>query len=191
MKKILIIIVCLLVVLTACSNQESKNNKDKIIIYGDFKCPYCKQLEEEIVPKLKKEYIDKDKVKYKFVNMAFLGEDSIKGSRAGHAVENIAPKQYFKFQKLMFSKQPNNEKEWITEKLIDQQIDKLNISHRKAEKIKTDYKKKNSQSWKDAKKDQKTCKKKNIQEAPTVFINGKEVQNVYDYQEYKKYLKNE
>ncbi len=42
--------------------------------------------------------------------MAFLGEDSIKGSRAGHAVENIAPKQYFKFQKLMFSKQPNNEK---------------------------------------------------------------------------------
>ena len=191
MKKILIIIVCLLVVLTACSNQESKKNKDKIIIYGDVKCPYCKQLEEEIVPKLKKEYIDKDKVKYKFVNMAFLGEDSIKGSRAGHAVENIAPKQYFKFQKLMFFKQPNNEKEWITEKLIDQQIDKLNISHRKAEKIKTDYKKKNSQSWKDAKKDQKTCEKKNIQEAPTVFINGKEVQNVYDYQEYKKYLKNE
>ncbi len=46
----------LLVVLTACNNQESKNNKDKIIIYGDFKCPYCKQLEEEIVPKLKRIY---------------------------------------------------------------------------------------------------------------------------------------
>ncbi|MHA2915610.1 thioredoxin domain-containing protein, partial [Staphylococcus epidermidis] len=59
----------------------------------------------------------------------------------------------------------------------------------KAKKIKIDYKKKNSQSWRDAKKDQKIYKKNNIQEAPTVVINGKEIQDVYDYKEYKKYLK--
>lgn len=39
------------------------------------------------------------------------------------------------------------------------------------------------------KKDQKIYKKNNIQEAPTVVINGKEIQDVYDYKEYKKYLK--
>ena len=42
--------------------------------------------------------------------MAFLGKDSIIGSRAGHAVRQFAPKQYLKFQKLMFKQQPNSEK---------------------------------------------------------------------------------
>ncbi|MCG1528640.1 DsbA family protein [Staphylococcus epidermidis] len=197
MKKSLIVLISVLFifmlsVLTACSNQESKEsktNKDKIIVYGDFKCPYCKQLEEEIIPKLKKDYIEQGKVEYQFVNMAFLGDDSIIGSRAGHAVENIDPNEYLRFQELMFSHQPDNEKKWITEKLVDKQIDKLNISNNKAKKIKIDYKKKNSQSWRDAKKDQKIYKKNNIQEAPTVVINGKEIQDVYDYKEYKKYLK--
>lgn len=197
MKKSLIVLISILFifmlsVLTACSNQESKESKtskDKIIVYGDFKCPYCKQLEEEIIPKLKKDYIEQGKVEYQFVNMAFLGDDSIIGSRAGHAVENIDPNEYLRFQELMFSQQPDNEKKWITEKLVDKQIDKLNISNRKAKKIKIDYKKKNSQSWRDAKKDQKIYKKNNIQEAPTVVINGKEIQDVYDYKEYKKYLK--
>ena len=197
MKKSLIVLISVLFifmlsVLTACSNQESKESKtskDKIIVYGDFKCPYCKQLEEEIIPKLKKDYIGQGKVEYQFVNMAFLGDDSIIGSRAGHAVENIDPNEYLRFQELMFSHQPDNEKKWITEKLVDKQIDKLNISNNKAKKIKIDYKKKNSQSWRDAKKDQKIYKKNNIQEAPTVVINGKEIQDVYDYKEYKKYLK--
>ncbi len=196
-KKSLIVLISVLFifmlsVLTACSNQESKESKtskDKIIVYGDFKCPYCKQLEEEIIPKLKKDYIEQGKVEYQFVNMAFLGDDSIIGSRAGHAVENIDPNEYLRFQELMFSHQPDNEKKWITEKLVDKQIDKLNISNNKAKKIKIDYKKKNSQSWRDAKKDQKIYKKNNIQEAPTVVINGKEIQDVYDYKEYKKYLK--
>ena len=197
MKKSLIVLISVLFifmlsVLTACSNQESKESKtskDKIIVYGDFKCPYCKQLEEEIIPKLKKDYIEQGKVEYQFVNMAFLGDDSIIGSRAGHAVENIDPNEYLRFQELMFSHQPDNEKKWITEKLVDKQIDKLNISNNKAKKIKIDYKKKNSQSWRDAKKDQKIYKKNNIQEAPTVVINGKEIQDVYDYKEYNKYLK--
>lgn len=197
MKKSLIVLISVLFifmlsVLTACSNQESKESKtskDKIIVYGDFKCPYCKQLEEEIIPKLKKDYIEQGKVEYQFVNMAFLGDDSIIGSRAGHAVENIDPNEYLRFQELMFSHQPDNEKKWITEKLVDKQIDKLNISNNKAKKIKIDYKKKNSQSWRDAKKDQKIYKKNNIQEAPTVVINGKEIQDVFDYKEYKKYLK--
>ena len=197
MKKSLIVLISILFifmlsVLTACSNQESKESKtskDKIIVYGDFKCPYCKQLEEEIIPKLKEDYIEQGKVEYQFVNMAFLGDDSIIGSRAGHAVENIDPNEYLRFQELMFSHQPDNEKKWITEKLVDKQIDKLNISNNKAKKIKIDYKKKNSQSWRDAKKDQKIYKKNNIQEAPTVVINGKEIQDVYDYKEYKKYLK--
>lgn len=185
-KYIFLLIILVILVATACSN---KNHQNKVVEYGDYKCPYCKQVEDKIMPKLKKDYIDKNNVDYRFVNMAFLGKDTIKGSRAGHAVQNIAPNHYLEFQKLIFSKQPNHEKEWLTEQLIDQQIDKLNISNKKAKKIKKDYKAKNSQSWKDAQKDIKLYKDKKINEAPTVYVNGKKLKDPYSYTEYKKYLK--
>ncbi|HCX9014051.1 MULTISPECIES: DsbA family protein [Staphylococcus] len=184
MRLFLSLLLILIFLISGCSNE-----KNKIVEYGDFKCPYCKQVEDKIMPKLKKDYIDKNNVNYQFVNMAFLGKDTIKGSRAGHAVQNIAPNHYLEFQKLIFSKQPNHENEWLTEQLIDRQIDKLDISDKKAKKIKKDYKTKNSQSWKDAQKDIKLYKDKKVKEAPTVYVNGKKLKDPYNYAEYKKYLK--
>lgn len=191
MKKNMALIVLLFscfAILTAFS-YENKEEKNNIVVYGDYKCPYCKELEKDIISQLEKDYINTGKADFQFVNMAFLGTDSIKGSRAGHAVKNIAPKEYLNFQRLMFSKQPDNEKEWITYQLIDSQIDKLNLSNNQKSEIKSDYKTINSQSWKDAQKDQETFRDNGIQEAPTVFVNGKRINDVYNYQEYLKYLK--
>ncbi|MGW7948358.1 DsbA family protein [Staphylococcus xylosus] len=194
MKKIKIIVFILgvMLIISACSTKKEseKNTENEIIVFGDYKCPYCKQMEEKIMPKLTNEYIKKDNTKFRFVNMAFLGKDSIKGSRAGHAVENISPNEYLKFQKNLYNKQPNSEKNWITNQLLDKEIKKLNISDGKKKKIIENYKSKDSQSWKDAKKDQELAEKKGVEEAPTVFINGKKVKNMYDFDEYKKNLEN-
>ncbi|MCG3400708.1 DsbA family protein [Staphylococcus massiliensis] len=184
MRIFLSLLLILIFLISGCSNE-----KNKIVEYGDYKCPYCKKVETDIMPKLQKDYIDKGKADYQFVNMAFLGEDSVIGSRAGHAVKNIAPNKYLKFQKLMFLKQPNHENKWITQKLVDKQIDKLNLSKRKTNKIKKDYRTKNSESWKDAQKDIKRYKDKDVKEAPTVYVNGKKLKDPYSYKEYKKYLK--
>ncbi|ANK39127.1 DsbA family protein [Staphylococcus equorum] len=193
-------LIATMLLITACSSDEdahkddkqNANGKIKIIEYGDFKCSYCKKVESNIMPKLKKDYIDKDKVDYEFVNMAFLGDDSIIGSRAGHAVQQIAPKQYLDFQKLMFEQQGDAEKEWITESLVDKQIDKLSIDNKQKEKIKKDYKTEDSKSWKAAQKDKKQAEDKNIDTAPTVYIGGEKVEDPYDYDNYKKLIeKNE
>ncbi|WP_409323908.1 DsbA family protein [Staphylococcus caprae] len=184
MRLFLSLLLILIFLISGCSNE-----KNKIVEYGDYKCPYCKKVETNIMPKLQKDYIDKGKTDYQFVNMAFLGEDSIIGSRAGHAVQNIAPSKYLKFQKLMFSKQPNHENKWITNKLVDEQIDKLNLSKSKTKKIKKDYKTKHSQSWKDAQKDVEHYKDKDVKEAPTVYVNDKKLKDPYNYKEYKKHLK--
>lgn len=193
-------LIATMLLITACSSDEdahkddkqNANGKIKIIEYGDFKCSYCKKVESNIMPKLKKDYIDKDKVDYEFVNMAFLGNDSIIGSRAGHAVQQIAPKQYLDFQKLMFEQQGDAEKEWITESLVDKQIDKLSIDNKQKEKIKKDYKTEDSKSWKAAQKDKKQAEDKNIDTAPTVYIGGEKVEDPYDYDNYKKLIeKNE
>ena len=90
--------------------------------------------EDRVMPKLKKKYIDTNKIKYQYVNLAFLGKDSIVGSRAQHAVNHYAPKKSLEFQKLMFNQQKDEHKQWITTRLVDKQIDKLSISDDKKKK---------------------------------------------------------
>ncbi|MGW7927284.1 DsbA family protein [Staphylococcus xylosus] len=190
MKKIIILVLVGSVILFSC-NKINEQPKNEIVMYGDYKCPYCQEVEKKVMPKLKEEYIDTGKVKFTFINMAFLGEDSIKGSRAGHAVKNIAPDSYLDFQKSIYDKQPKDEGNWITITLLDSIIDNLNISEDKKSEIKKDYKTPNSKSWEDAKKDLKLYKKNKVTEAPTVKINGKEIEDPYNFAKYKKELNNE
>ncbi|ARB77033.1 MULTISPECIES: thioredoxin domain-containing protein [Staphylococcus] len=200
MKKRLSIILLLtfLVILSACAQQKkdapsapqaTKHNKPLIVEYGDYKCPYCKKVETQVMPTIKKKYIDTGKADYQFINMAFLGKDSIIGARAGHAVNAIAPQAYLDFQQKIYAAQEkNDDKEWITPKLIDKQIDQLNISQQQKHKIKADYKQENSQSWKAADKDKQLYKKHHISKAPTVFINGKKVKDPYDIKSWEQQL---
>lgn len=198
MKKLWLCIglVAIMILVTACSSDQhvhkddkiDENGKIKIIEYGDFKCPYCKKVETNVMPKLKKEYIDKDKVDYQFVNMAFLGDDSIIGSRAGHAVQHVAPDQYLTFQKLMFEQQPDSEKEWINKSLVDNQIDKLAINQDMKDKIKKEYTTTDSKSWKAAKKDQQQAKENHVKTAPTVYVGGEKLEDPYKFKNYKKIL---
>lgn len=189
-------LVAIMILVTACSNDQhvhkndkmDKNGKIKIIEYGDFKCPYCKKVETNVMPKLKKEYIDQDKVDYQFVNMAFLGDDSIIGSRAGHAVQHVAPDQYLTFQKLMFEQQPDSEKEWINKSLVDNQIDKLPINQDMKDKIKKEYTTTDSKSWKAAKKDQQQAKENHVETAPTVYVGGEKLEDPYKFKNYKEIL---
>ena len=46
-----------MLILTACGKKESvttssKTTKPLVIIYGDHKCPYFKELDEKVTPKL-------------------------------------------------------------------------------------------------------------------------------------------
>ncbi len=64
MKKLWLCIglVAIMILVTACSSDQhvhkddkiDENGKIKIIEYGDFKCPYCKKVETNVMPKLKK-----------------------------------------------------------------------------------------------------------------------------------------
>lgn len=92
MKKLIGIIAILTIIfIYGCSKQPSsikakQDGKPLIVMYGDFKCPYCKKVEDKVMPKLRNKYIDKNKVKFQYVNLAFIGKDSIIGSRAQQAV---------------------------------------------------------------------------------------------------------
>ena len=198
MKKIILIISMLMVltiIMSACSNNnnekqppKTKNGKILIVEYGDFKCPYCKKVEKNVMPTIKKDYIDTNTVEYQFINAGFLGKDSIVGSRAGNAVQKVAPNEYLTFQRNVLSNQKDEDKKWLTEQFLDNEIDKLDITTQQKSDIKKQYKTKNSDAWKKAEEQKKMTEDNNIDTVPTVFINGKKVKDPYEVEEWKKYL---
>lgn len=198
MKKIILIISMLMVltiIMSACSNNnnekqppKTKNGKILIVEYGDFKCTYCKKVEKNVMPTIKKDYIDTNKVEYQFINAGFLGKDSIVGSRAGNAVQKVAPNEYLTFQRNVLSNQKDEDKKWLTEQFLDNEIDKLDITTQQKSDIKKQYKTKNSDAWKKAEEQKKMTEDNNIDTVPTVFINGKKVKDPYEVEEWKKYL---
>lgn len=197
MKKIISIIsilMVIIVIMSACANNKekqppkTKNGKILIVEYGDFKCPYCKKVEENVMPTIKKDYIDTNKVEYQFVNAGFLDKDSIVGSRAGNAVQEVAPNKYLTFQHNVFANQKDENKKWLTEDFLDREIDKLNITSQQKSEIKKQYKTKNSDAWKKADEQKKLTEDNKIDTVPTVFINGKKVKDPYKVKEWTKYL---
>ena len=189
----LILLVISTLILVGCDAQQDKashsshyqKGKVTIVEYADLKCPYCKKVDQNVMPKLKKDYLHNKNVEYQFVNMAFLGKDSIVGSRAEHAVKRIAPEKHLQFLHQLFEQQPKDEKAWLTEKRLDAEIDKLNLDEDKKSQIKKAYKTKDSQAWKDVEKDQERYKKHKVKQAPTVYINGEKLEDPYKYENYK------
>ena len=198
MKKTILIIsmmMVLIIIMSACSNNnkekqppKTKNGKILIVEYGDFKCPYCKKVEKNVMPTIKKDYIDTNKVEYQFINAGFLGKDSIVGSRAGNAVQKVAPNEYLTFQRNVFANQKDEDKKWLTEQFLDKEIDKLDITTQQKSDIKKQYKTKNSKAWKKAEEQKELTEDNNIDTVPTVFIKGKKVKDPYTVGGWKKYL---
>ena len=65
MKKLIFIgagIICLIIIVVACSRNKkttpahTKNGKILIVEYGDYKCPYCKKIEDNVMPIIKRLY---------------------------------------------------------------------------------------------------------------------------------------
>ncbi|WP_144465009.1 MULTISPECIES: DsbA family protein [Bacillales] len=184
MKKIIGLLAVFIIVLCACN--QSKN---KVVIYGDFNCPYCQKIDQIIIPKLEKDYINKGKAEYRFVNPGLLGKGSTKGARAYHAVKIISPDKSIEFQKRIFSKQSNTNSRWLTDELIDNQLEEMNLEQNKVNRIKKEYKTEGSKAWHEVDKDKKRVKDKNIKSVPTVYINNKKIKNPYKYESYKEQLK--
>lgn len=147
-----VIILCLL--LNGCTN---KKNSHEITIYADFKCPHCQDFENKTMPLITKK-MHKQKLKYKFINVGFLGQDSIKSAHALNAIKIYAPKQEQNFVKSLFKVAERNKN--IKDSSIDKEIRNLKISKHKKDIIIKDYKTKNSKSQNKTKEDQKNIKNK-------------------------------
>lgn len=167
-------------------NSKSSNT---IVEFTDFKCPYCKKFHESSFKEIKEKYIDNGISDYRIVNASILGKDSIKASRASHSINLYYPSKYLDFYNNILKIQQENRDNLITEKIIDRELNKLNIPPKKLYKIKKEYKTKNSESWKLANRDKKLYKKYNNEYVPSVYVNGKFIENPHNLKEFHRVIK--
>lgn len=159
-----------------------ENAPIKIVEIGDYKCIHCKDFHQNIFSKLKQDFIDTGKVQFHFVNFPFIDEDSARLARGGETVFAQNPDAFWDYHNLVFEQKYQNGELWATEdaivKLVEDKLPAVDAKKFKEEFEDNAYVSKVNE-------DLSIVKETGVTSTPTVFINGKEFQQWYDYEVFK------
>lgn len=158
------------------------DSKVKVIGFADFKCPGCRDFAQQIFPQLKKDYIDTGKISFTYSIYPFLGPDSNTAAEAAHSVYKHHPDQFLKFVDTVYKNQGPKSQQWATETFLVDLIRK-NIPEIDANKIEQDLK--NKAFSEAVKNGYDLTKAAGIDSTPTVAVNGKIVEDPFDYNSVK------
>jgi len=81
------------------------NAPTTVAIYSDFECGFCKQFEQNVVPKLIESYVSTGKTKILFKDFQFLSEDSTTIAVYARAVFATHPEQFYDWYKAVYEAQ--------------------------------------------------------------------------------------
>ncbi len=90
----------------------SDSAKINIVEFGDFQCPFCEKFFQETEPQLRASYVDTGKVKFYFLPVAIVGQDSIplaEGSLCAYDQE-----KYYEYHDSIYSNQGQENSGWGT-----------------------------------------------------------------------------
>jgi protein-disulfide isomerase len=84
----------------------------RIVEFADLQCPYCRQYTAEALPSLVRDYVRTGKAQMEFVNLSFIGADSV---QAGHAAAAAAAQnKLWNFVDLMYLNQGTENTGYVT-----------------------------------------------------------------------------
>lgn len=160
-----------------------------VVEFGDFKCPACKAWGERVYPALVEDYIEAGKVKFSFINVLFHGEESTLGSLAAESVFERNPEVYWDFHKALYDAQPVEDHDalWITnEKILEIASEFPKIDQAL---LKEDMEQ--QATMEGIKIDEKLVQEAGIEMTPTIVINGKVMEDPFDYEAIKTAIEQE
>ncbi|WP_168119657.1 thioredoxin domain-containing protein [Paenibacillus sp. HB172176] len=162
-----------------------------IVEFGDFKCPYCKEWTATILPQLKKDYIDTNKVSFSYVNVLFHGNESILGSLAAEYILETNPDKYWEFHDLLFANQPDETSNapWLTDDnlvaMAKQVVPDLD-EEAFLKSVHDDITNPATEAGKQVQLDKNMDDELQLQYTPTLVVNDTEIANPLDYESIKK-----
>lgn len=154
-----------------------ENAPIKIVEFGDYKCSHCKDFHEVVYPDIKKDFIDTGKVQFFFINYPFIDDDSVNIARGGEAVFAQNKEAFWEYQDVVF-KQPQGEQQWATNEALVKLVEE-NVSSVDIDQFKQDLE--GNTQVAAVNEDITIAKEAGVTATPTLFINGKEFQQWYDY----------
>ncbi|MFJ5622729.1 DsbA family protein [Peribacillus loiseleuriae] len=147
----------------------------QIVQFGDYKCPVCKNFEENFFPHIQENLIDTGKAQFYFMNFSFINVDSIRSAKFAETVyKELGNETFWKFHKLLYSKQPDDPKyekiDVFTDKFLEETLAEI-VDDSDVTKVVNAFKANSSE--KDWKKDMSTANRLNVTGTPSIFVNGK------------------
>ena len=146
----------------------------KIVEFGDYKCPYCKNFNDSLLPSIEKDFIDTGKASLYFINYSFINVDSTRSAKFAEAVFNeLGNETFWKFHELLYEKQPEDTKaeqmDVYTESFLKGTLSEI-VSETEVNKVVTAFK--NDEAKEAWEKDMSTASKLSITSTPAIYING-------------------
>lgn len=81
----------------------------KMIEFGDYRCPHCKNFQQSAFPEIKKQLVDSGDVKFYFINYAFLNKDSEQGAKFAETVfQELGNDVFWEFNDHLFESMPDD-----------------------------------------------------------------------------------
>jgi protein-disulfide isomerase len=92
--------------------------KVHVVVFEEPKCTDCKTYSDTIFPKIKKDFIDTNKIKYTLIPVSFI-PDSMPAAIAWLSVYNQDPEfpnkdLFYNYVEYMFAHQPSENEDWAT-----------------------------------------------------------------------------
>lgn len=82
-----------------------KNAPNTLVLFYDYQCPFCKQFELGVSPKLVSNYVNTGKLRIVFKDFQFLGNDSMDAAVFGRALWESQPDKFYPWFIAMFNAQ--------------------------------------------------------------------------------------
>ncbi|MED4225746.1 DsbA family protein [Neobacillus cucumis] len=146
----------------------------KIVEFGDYKCPYCKNFNDQLLPSIEKDFIETGKASLYFMNYSFINVDSTRSAKFAETVYKVlGNEKFWKFHELLYKKQPTDTKaeqmDIYTESFLKDTLSEI-ASDTEVNKVVKAYN--NSQTKEAWEKDMTTANKLKITSTPAIYING-------------------
>jgi protein-disulfide isomerase len=152
-----------------------KNAPVKMVEFGDYKCPICKNFNNTVFPAIDKDLIKTGKVTYYFLNYPFIYTDSTRAALFAETIfHELGNRAFWKFHDQLYSEQPAASKyekiDLYSTSFLEETLNKV-ASQTDSEKVAQAFKTKKYESALD--KDTSYVNQLGITGTPTFFVNGK------------------
>lgn len=143
-----------------------------VVEFGDYRCPFCKQFDTQVFPRLKEDYIDTGEIRFAFINLAFLGPGSAQAAAAGECVRQQDEDAFWDFHHALYERQGPESERWVSTDLLVQ----LGSQHDAVDQNTLRACIENEATRSAVTSDRALAETRGVTSTPTVFVNGKKLQ---------------